>query len=243
MKQKSRIASKLFAVLVVLTLISCCFLGTTFARYTSSSSGAASVDVANWNIVFDGEGAAGDDSTVNYGNLSSDKRSYSEAQSAGADSDKVRAHSTAVKQVAVIINSGEVNADVTFSCKDVSFTYGAIEGVDSFDAAISHWNSNYSERTNTPTAESDITKLISITFYTDDTCTDEFKKSEWEFTLEPGASKSIYAVVTWTTDDTYSAGDDGVRADDLDTFVGLYVSSASWTLSYTAVQASEQPTT
>ena len=50
MKQKSRIVSKLFAALVILTLISCCFLGSTFARYTSKSTGTASVGVAKWDV-------------------------------------------------------------------------------------------------------------------------------------------------------------------------------------------------
>ena len=53
MVKKKRIVSKLILALVVLTAISCCFLGSTFARYTSGGSGASSVDVAKWDVQFD----------------------------------------------------------------------------------------------------------------------------------------------------------------------------------------------
>ena len=46
MTKKKSIFIKLFVALVALTLISCCFLGSTFARYTSEDSGTASVNVA-----------------------------------------------------------------------------------------------------------------------------------------------------------------------------------------------------
>ena len=70
MKQKTRIASKLFAALVVLTLISCCFLGTTFARYTSGGSGTATVTVADWNVNVDGTYLDEANRTMTFGNLS-----------------------------------------------------------------------------------------------------------------------------------------------------------------------------
>lgn len=56
---KKNIFSKLFVALVVLTLISCCFLGSTFARYTSEGTGSASVEVANWKIDVTGGGTEG----------------------------------------------------------------------------------------------------------------------------------------------------------------------------------------
>ena len=55
MVKKKRIVSKLILALVVLTAISCCFLGSTFARYTSGGSGASSVEVAKWDVQFDAE--------------------------------------------------------------------------------------------------------------------------------------------------------------------------------------------
>ena len=61
MTKKKGIASKLFIGLTGLTLLSCCFLGTTFARYTSGGSGTAEVGVALWDVDFSGTG--GTDST------------------------------------------------------------------------------------------------------------------------------------------------------------------------------------
>lgn len=46
--EKKRISSKIFVALAALTLVSCCFLGTTFARYTTgTTSGSAGADIAD----------------------------------------------------------------------------------------------------------------------------------------------------------------------------------------------------
>ena len=50
MTQKKNIASKLVLVLFVLTLLSCCLLGSTFARYVSGGTGSASVGIAKWDV-------------------------------------------------------------------------------------------------------------------------------------------------------------------------------------------------
>ena len=50
MTQRKSIGAKLFIALIALTLISCCFLGSTFARYTSGGKGSASTGVAKWSI-------------------------------------------------------------------------------------------------------------------------------------------------------------------------------------------------
>ena len=52
MTKKKNMIARICGLLIVLTLISCCFLGTTFARYTSNVSGTASVTVAKWDIDF-----------------------------------------------------------------------------------------------------------------------------------------------------------------------------------------------
>ena len=50
MTKKKSIITKLFVALVALTLISCCFLGSTFARYTSGGNGSATTNIAKWSI-------------------------------------------------------------------------------------------------------------------------------------------------------------------------------------------------
>lgn len=238
MKQKTRIASKLFAALVVLTLISCCFLGTTFARYTTGDSGVAKVEVAKWNVSITGAGVQDGGVTFNNAVLSPDNRSYEEAQEETGNTERV--HSTAIVEVATIRNNSEVSADVKFTPDtSVTYAYGNVDGVTNFSTAVTNWGTL--GRATDINNESMITKLIQITYYEDQKGTNELEPGEMSFTLEPDAAKTIYASVSWVTDDTYSATDAGVKADDLDTFVGMYVTSASWNLSVSVVQASELP--
>lgn len=112
MKQKTRIASKLFAALVVLTLISCCFLGTTMARYTTSNSGVASVDVALWNITFTGN--ATDESTFSFGDLSPAMEKYDGT---------ARTNSTNPELIVSITNNSDVSAKVKVSQADPYFGF------------------------------------------------------------------------------------------------------------------------
>ena len=238
MKQKTRIASKLFAALVVLTLISCCFLGTTFARYTSTSSGEAQVQVATWNVSITGAGVQDGVVTFNNAVLSPDDRSYEEAQN--ETDNKNRVHSTAIVEVATIRNNSEVSAGVTFvPAASVTYTYGNVDNVTNFNTAVTNWDTL--GRATKINDESMITGLIQITYYEDQKGTNELEPGEMSFTLGLGEAKTIYASVSWVTDDTSSATDKGVKADDLDTFVGMYVTSASWNLSVSVVQASELP--
>ena len=59
MTKKKNLIARICGLLIVLTLISCCFLGSTFARYTSTGTGTASVAVAKWDIQVKANGAAG----------------------------------------------------------------------------------------------------------------------------------------------------------------------------------------
>lgn len=47
---KKRILTKILIVIAALTLLSCCFLGSTFAKYVTSANGSGSVPVALWDI-------------------------------------------------------------------------------------------------------------------------------------------------------------------------------------------------
>lgn len=239
MKQKTRIASKLFAALVVLTLISCCFLGTTMARYTSAGTGTAKVQVAKWDIDF--TGPATGEATLKFGDLSPDyETTYNPESPTNAT------NSTGRQLVAIIDNKSEVAAKVTLKLGDIDVVMGSDSqfATDPNDAI-------------TP-MQKYVEAVFSIKFYNSDTdsATDieyELKNGEYTLTLEPDTSTNtqmaIYAEVTWTTyydntDSNSSAIDNnwkGVNADKLDTWIGEHISYVSWDLSYTAVQASELP--
>ena len=233
MKQKRKILPKLFAALVVLTLISCCFLGTTFARYTSTGENLASVEVANWNIEFKNASDAALDENIKFGQIS--------PSMAEAGADTTRSNPTAPKLVAVIKNNSEVDAKVSVTVGDV--TLSALQGSLTYGSGSDTAN---------PTEEQ-VKALFTIELYYHETSaaigsTDDLNK----ITLSDGKADVktltvgsgaiyLYAVLTWTTDDTNTSAAGGWYGDALDTWVGENVAGVSYAVTYTAVQASQTP--
>lgn len=95
--EKKRILSKVLIVLAALTLLSCCFMGSTFAKYVTNGSGSASMTIADWDVAIVKE----QQGNVTITDLSPDVDGVS--------------HSTRWIKVAAISNSGDVSADVTVS--------------------------------------------------------------------------------------------------------------------------------
>ena len=255
MKQKTRIASKLFAALVVLTLISCCFLGTTMARYTSTSSGAAQISVAEWDIGITGNATG--NATANFGKLSPSQTGYADLE----DNETDTSHSTAYTLVAKIVNNSEVAANVTVSANATpTFTMATVEDTTvSFDVIGYSYGTEGQANTvvGKGASQSQAEALFSIALYysyseTSSTSGATKIASNTVIALEArgGTNKTayIYAIVTWTTDYdaegvTANERNNGALQDAIDTWVGENVTNVKWALSYTAVQASELPTT
>lgn len=238
MKQKRKILPKLFAALVVLTLISCCFLGTTFARYTSTDENSASVEVANWNIEFKNASDEALDADIEFGQLSPSK--------AEAGAGTTRSNSTAPKCVAVIKNNSEVAAKV-------SVTVGAVT-LSGLQGDLDYGSDS---DTSKPT-EDQVKALFTIELYyhysnaaigsTSDLnkITLSGGKADLEKPLAAAADSNVaaiylYAVLTWTTDDTNDDDAGDWYGDALDTWVGENIASVSYAVTYTAVQASQTP--
>ena len=211
MTQKRKLVSKLFVAVVVLTLVSCCFLASTFARYTSGGSGTGTVNVATWKVTGKGEGQI----NAQFNQLSPSKAAYV---------DTPRTHSTTPVLVATIKNTGDVDALVTLTTGASTITApeggwgeyseSEIEGL--FTIAL------YTSTTNSAAAS-----VVGLTAYTD-----EINVPATSGTLY------VYAVVTWSSDyDTVK----GEAADKRDTWVGENVTGVSFDISYTAVQNSEAP--
>lgn len=120
-KSKSmRIAS----LLLVLVLVTTCFVGTTFAKYTSSATGSDSATVAKWSVkVNDTEIAVSPAATVNFDLFSTTTFKDSDGTSAESDvknlyTDKlVIAPGTSGSFNLFVKNESEVNLtyDVTFT--------------------------------------------------------------------------------------------------------------------------------
>lgn len=217
MTQKKRIASKLFLLVLVMTLISCCFLGSTFARYTSGASGTGTLSVAKWNIVFDD--AAGTDTSldVTFDKLSPSKEAYTGTK---------RTHSTAVVPVATIKNTGDVDALVTLEVAATpTLTCGAAYGT-----GVTTGNG-------APTEE-ECKKVFTIALYSDEDGANPITGDQ--NIVAVNGTLDIYAKVTWTSD---VGGLTGENADIRDTWIGEHVSAVTWTLECTAVQNSERPAT
>ena len=240
MTKKKTIFTRLFVALVALTLISCCFLGSTFARYTTGGNGKASVDIAKWDINFIGNKLATSDGTteVAFGTLSPNKNGY-EATS-GADSVNELG---APVLVATIENAGEVDALVTL-------TAGALEFWDysTASAQIASWDEYTwsSGVTGDAPSEAQVNGVFEVeVFYTTEgeTWQDSYAgitdgTSANNITLAAGDTLYVFASVTWTT--KYSAStSSGELEDAIDTWIGENVQTVRMTIDYKAVQASE----
>ncbi len=117
MTKKRHTASRMLLALIALTLVSFCFLGSTFARYTSTGTGTAITQVAEWSITGaeDFESASAE---IDFQQLSPSAAPYASAE---------RTHSTGKVKVAAITNTGDVNAKVWFTASAVPTITGAEE--------------------------------------------------------------------------------------------------------------------
>lgn len=221
MEKKKRIISKLIFVLVLAAVVSMCFVGTTLARYASGGDGTATTTVAKWDVDF----AIGAEKVVDLGKLSPDAGVY--------QAESVRSHTSDRTLVATITNKSDVSAAITVSKSDIAFNPDSSFG-------LTAWTETSTD--GAPTADQ-VKGLFTITIYTN-TSNNAGAATEYSspVTLGPGNETEtvlyVYAEVTWTSADETLKG----NADALDTWVGQNITSFSTTLTFDAVQASEQPT-
>lgn len=228
MTKRKGIVSKVVLVLVVLTLISGCFVGTTLARYASQGSGSATTGIALWDIDFtygDNDGAAA--VTV------ADKLSPDITNGFSAESNQ-RVQATGKKLVATIVNNSDVDATITV-------TAGALQYKNSGDSDVT-FNASGSITANTIDADASKAQadaVFDLKLYQDDTQAYSNGAEITEaFRLASKDKVYIFAEVTWTSQDQ---GSKEIVADAIDTWLGENVASIVSDLSYKAVQASEVP--
>ena len=228
MTNKKKIVSRILLVIVALTLISFCFIGTTLARYTSENSGSASTGVAKWAVAFTGDATEteGEPQTASFGNLSPAQEAYTGTQ---------RTNSTGVKKIAEIANTGAVDAYITLTVGEETLTgpssYSdptADEVKALFDIKLYYATSNLGDSVESPSSDGSLKAITSGT-------------QIGTALAATSGTFYIYGEVIWSSADAESSGDKGAAADELDTWVRKNVTSVSYEISYTAVQASEQP--
>ena len=171
---KKRILTKILIVIAALTLLSCCFLGSTFARYVTSSSGSGEVNVAAWKITISGNGTGSN--TASFATLSPD------ADNSGAG----YTNTTDFILVAQIKNEGEVNASITFSASD--------QPIITLNSGVGSETVGYNQYY----SEANTKAMFSIAFYSEQ---DDSATLASGTTLVAGDTMNIYAKVTWTTID------------------------------------------
>lgn len=237
MTKKKNIFVKLFVALVALTLISCCFLGSTFARYTSGGSGSASVDIAKWDIALTSDGSA----------ELSEATQIEFAQKLSPDFDGTfnssannRVNKSEKQLVAVIENKGDVAATVTITKGDLVPALSDSKQLET-GTGITTANSDDAQSA----SEEQFAAVFTLTLYQSTTeGTENATAVNGPIQLaaatngENGGKVYIYAEISWTSQDKGSKEE---VADAIDTWFGKYLTSISFTVSYKAVQASEIP--
>ncbi len=224
MTNKKNIASKLVLALFILTLISCCLLGSTFARYASGGNGSATISVAEWDVGITNSSS----STFTAVDLSPSMDAFGTTTP--------RTHATGKVHVATITNSGEVKALVKVTAGELVAT---LADQKSWGTGFTATEEGYN---GTGASKDQVEDLFSIAFYTDDAATFDGGQalSAAGYDLAVGGTIYIFAEVTWTSDDKST---NATYADVLDTWVGMNVASVGCTLTYSAVQNSEIPET
>ncbi len=224
MTKKRHTASRMLLALVALTLVSFCFLGSTFARYTSTGTGTATTQVAKWDIDITGGGDSGS-TAITFAKLSPSMDAWADGET--------RSHSTALIKVATIENKGDVGALVTLAADETAKLKNGTGEVTTVtgDEAPYAFDINHAKA------------RFTIKFYWSYAETNGASGTEYTtpIALQPstGTDKTvyIYAVVTWTSLDSEGAA----FADALDTWIGENITEVSWNLSYTAVQNTQLP--
>ncbi len=218
MTKRKSVVSKLLLLVALMTIVSCCFLGSTFARYISTGTGTATIPVAKWSITV-GETGSG---AAQFAKLSPLAAPYE---------DTVRANPSGKILVASMSNGGDVDALVKFTVGEVTVAsdvdYG--KGV----------------ATNGIPTEAEVKEVFSVKFYyaTENSAaaaTNEITDAGVTLNAAGGQMTAIYiyAEATWTSD---TENITGAEADLRDTYIGEHIANVVYNYTWEAVQSTDLP--
>ena len=255
-------AKKLFlrsvAALAALTVVSCGLLGSTFARYISTSEGDAVTGIAKWEIVLDG--SISTEAMVD--KLSPDVNEE-------FDGGKDRVQTTAGKCALTITNNGDVDAKITVQAVGDLVFYSADENGSL--SQYENWGSGFALNENgtvkTVPSQDEANAVIKMEFAYS-TASDSVPTQGWKSLAdiaaeinaendstgiklsaksENAAGGSFYFFVraTWTSQDKYFYDKDQGTAEKmsnlLDTWFGENIVAVGQRITFTALQSSELP--
>lgn len=219
MTKRKSVVSKLLLLVALMTIVSCCFLGSTFARYISTGTGAATIPVAKWSITVGDKGS---------GAATFNKLSPLAAPYEGT----VRANPSGKILVASMSNGGDVDALVEFTMGEVNVTSDVDYGKGVATDGI-------------PT-EDEVKEVFSVKFYyaTENNAAAATEIPAGGVTLNAAGGTTtkifIFAEATWTSDDDTIYGDD---ADLRDTYIGEHIANVVCSYTWEAVQSTKLPKT
>ena len=257
-KSTSKVVVRSALILLLLTLISGCFLGSTFARYVSKGEGDLSAGVAEWKITETTEWE--DAATVALTKFSPNMAAHADNQT--------RTRSLNDVTLFTIKNDGDVDANLYLSFNgtavapatdsNIAMTltaYGYTSGGDTVDTN----NKITFEATYSTPAASDTYKPTSdefkaiFTITVTVTTTGNVEEKETYYLLGDNGTVTVTADITWTTDldgdssktiqegDEFPDGANVVYADLRDTWIGENVAAVGFNYSWYALQGSELP--
>lgn len=229
---KKRILTRVLVVLAALTLLSCCFLGSTFARYVTSAGGSAQVNVAKWDLSMTANGST----EVVVGGDGA-KLSPDDADWADDGTDRIHKHAGALAMT--ITNNGDVAADVkvTFSVKGYQ---------DTNDSWFTGWSTDGIQKNERVPSETEATTTLKIQVaVTTSSTLPAADASDWKDYSTVSANNVaanggvvyVYIRAVWDTMDNLGEA----TSDKIDTWLGENISAVVADISYSAVQASELP--
>ena len=219
MTKRESVVSKLLLLVALMTIVSCCFLGSTFARYISTGTGTATIQVAKWaiNVGDTGSGAA------KFDKLSPSMDPYE---------DTARTNPSGKILVASMSNDGDVDALVKFTVGEVEVACNAAYGTQGV-------------ATDGIPTEAEVKAVFSVKFYYAtsngaDAVTKEIPEKGIRLNAAGGERTEIFifAEATWTSDTGTITGE---KADLRDTYIGKYVANVVFSYTWEAAQATERP--
>lgn len=218
MTKRKSVVSKLLLLVALMTIVSCCFLGSTFARYISTGTGTATIPVAKWSIKV-GETGSG---AAQFAKLSPLAAPYE---------DTVRANTSGKILVASMSNDGDVDALVEFTMGEVNVTSDVAYGTQGV-------------ATDGIPTEDEVKEVFSVKFYyaLTNSAADATEIPAGGVTLNAAGGTTteifIFAEATWTSDTENITGD---KADLRDTYIGEHIANVVCGYTWEAVQATKLP--
>ena len=258
-------AKKLFlrsvAALAALTVVSCGLLGSTFARYISTSEGDAVTGIAKWDVKLDNKFPNTAAIMAVQNKLSPDVGTFN------GTTDRVQ--STRGALALTITNLGDVDANITVSTGDSELIYYS-KYSDDAQTAYDSWGSGFAvaeDGTITAPSNAEANAVIKMEFaYSTDS--NSVPTQDWKSLTEiaaeingqnstgiklsaksgdaEGGSFYFFVRATWTSQDKYFYGKDQGTAEKmsnlLDTWFGENIVAVGQRITFTALQSSELPT-